>query len=313
MFAWGGSVFIQVFRRTLPVSNNPCTFILKQCQENRNGAAFVGLNVQHSLPDSRQVSEVEDVVKFGRRGKHFDLKSENEKSTLDLFIVFNLQGTRQQKTFSMTTFVLCHKILPMDTRRATMFEISSSKFLHSWKYPHPITPVKWIRKEMKWLYFVKRKLSIESLCRWLPNILSMEELDGSVQLKTVNCLFSLCGMSFLPPPGWIIAASIWMSTMLVKSPGLSRLYMPFISIIWRTISLVIWNTWVWPKFFSKKKHVWKANLLNVLMAHLISPFIHYRHVYVIDKDCHPAPTRRSIGAANSFLNIALNSSLQSQK
>lgn len=49
------------------------------------------------------------------------------------------------------------------------------------------------------------------------------------------------------------------------------------------------------------------------MAHLISPLIDNRHVNVIDEDCHPAPTRWSIGAANSFLNIALNCSLQLKK
>lgn len=49
------------------------------------------------------------------------------------------------------------------------------------------------------------------------------------------------------------------------------------------------------------------------MAHLISPFIDNRHVDVINEDCHSAPTRRSIGAANSFFNITLNCSLQSQE
>lgn len=53
-------------------------------------------------------------------------------------------------------------------------------------------------------------------------------------------------------------------------------------------------------------------LLYGIMAHLISPLIDNGHVNVIDEDCHPAPARRSIGTANSFLNVALDSSLQSQ-
>lgn len=32
------------------------------------------------------------------------------------------------------------------------------------------------------------------------NILSIESLFGSVQLNIANCLFSLDGISFLPPP-----------------------------------------------------------------------------------------------------------------
>lgn len=54
-------------------------------------------------------------------------------------------------------------------------------------------------------------------------------------------------------------------------------------------------------------------MLNVIMTHLISPFIDYRHVNVINEDCHPAPTGWSIGAADSFFNITLNCSLQSQE
>ena len=42
--------------------------------------------------------------------------------------------------------------------------------------------------------------------KYSPKILSIEAFDGKVQLKMENCRFSLSGMSFLPPPGWIIAA-----------------------------------------------------------------------------------------------------------
>ena len=35
----------------------------------------------------------------------------------------------------------------------------------------------------------------------------------------LNCLLSLDGISFLPPPGWIIAEIREMSTMCVKSPA----------------------------------------------------------------------------------------------
>ena len=53
-----------------------------------------------------------------------------------------------------------------------------------------------------------------------PKILSMDALEGRIQLKMVNCLLRRGGMSLRPPPGWIMAAMNWMSTMLVKSPGL---------------------------------------------------------------------------------------------
>ena len=36
-------------------------------------------------------------------------------------------------------------------------------------------------------------------------ILSMEAFAGNVQLKMLKCRFRRCGMSFLPPPGCIIA------------------------------------------------------------------------------------------------------------
>jgi len=74
---------------------------------------------------------------------------------------------------------------------------------------------------MDFYYFVNGRLQYQ------PNILSMEALEGRVQLKIENCLFSLWGTSFRPPPGWIIAAKNWTSTMLVNSPGFSRLKKPF--------------------------------------------------------------------------------------
>ena len=56
-----------------------------------------------------------------------------------------------------------------------------------------------------------------------PKILSIEAFDGRVQLNIENCRFKRSGISFLPPPGWIIAATNCISTILVKSPGFSRL------------------------------------------------------------------------------------------
>ena len=53
----------------------------------------------------------------------------------------------------------------------------------------------------------------------VEKILSIELLEGKVQLKMQNWRFNLCGMSFRPPPGWIMAPTSWMSAMLVKSPG----------------------------------------------------------------------------------------------
>ena len=102
-----------------------------------------------------------------------------------------------------------------------------SKILDLWGYP-----------------FIIINLSVQTTISHgtVPKILSMELFEGRAQLKMENCLLSLSGISFLPPPGWIMAPMNWMSTMVVKSPGFSRLYMPLISIIWRVISLVTWNT-----------------------------------------------------------------------
>mmetsp|Transcript_3401 Transcript_3401/g.5810 ORF Transcript_3401/g.5810 Transcript_3401/m.5810 type:complete len:208 (+) Transcript_3401:5913-6536(+) len=48
-------------------------------------------------------------------------------------------------------------------------------------------------------------------------------------------------MSFLPPVGCDMALTYCKSTRFLNSPGLSRLYKPFISKTCRTISLVIWS------------------------------------------------------------------------
>lgn len=81
---------------------------------------------------------------------------------------------------------------------------------------------------LKQLFKKKKKLKQE---KEVPKILSMDALDGNVQLNIQNCLFKRCGISLRPPPGCIIAAIICTSTIVVKSPGLSKLYIPFISII----------------------------------------------------------------------------------
>ena len=52
---------------------------------------------------------------------------------------------------------------------------------------------------------------------------SMASSVGRVQLKMAKCRLSLWGTSFRPPPGWIMAAKKWTSTMVIKSPGFSRL------------------------------------------------------------------------------------------
>lgn len=53
----------------------------------------------------------------------------------------------------------------------------------------------------------------------LRNIWSIELLLGRVALKMQKCLFNLLGISFRPPPGWIMAASSWISLMYRKSPS----------------------------------------------------------------------------------------------
>ena len=66
----------------------------------------------------------------------------------------------------------------------------------------------------------------------------MELFEGSVQLKMLNCLFSLEGMSFLPPPGWIMAEIREMSTMCVKSPAGSE---GFRLTIMKVVQFVSWK------------------------------------------------------------------------
>ena len=76
------------------------------------------------------------------------------------------------------TLVLCHNILVHGIRFLIVSQTSSLNPRCGQKYPDPIT----------------------------PNILSMDALDGKVQLNIVNCLFRRSGISFLPPPGCIMAA-----------------------------------------------------------------------------------------------------------
>ena len=156
-----------------------------------------------------------------------------------------------------------------------------------------------------------------------PNILSMEALEGRVQLKMENCLFSLCGISLRPPPGWIMAARNWTSIILVNSPGFSRLKNPFCSISCLTISLVtcyrrhevsfnghtiyketkqkewLFKTFMWKKHFKKGK-----TRNNILISNLVPPFIDDRHVDVIDKNWHFLPGRRTICSPHPFIHIA---------
>ena len=65
---------------------------------------------------------------------------------------------------------------------------------------------------MMMVWMMRRPLAV---LKWpvamVLNIWSMASSVGMVQLRVTKCLFSLWGMSFLPPPGWIMAAMYWMS------------------------------------------------------------------------------------------------------
>lgn len=76
------------------------------------------------------------------------------------------------------TFVSCQSLRVNGISFAIKSIVSTEKFLCLQKWPRPIT----------------------------EKILSMEEFEGRVQLKIAKCRFRRCGMSFRPPPGWIIAA-----------------------------------------------------------------------------------------------------------
>ena len=47
--------------------------MLKKTQHLPNRVAFLGFDEHHALPDPGKVAEIENVVKFGRCGKHLDL------------------------------------------------------------------------------------------------------------------------------------------------------------------------------------------------------------------------------------------------
>ena len=57
-----------------PVSNDPGTFMDPQCQDTLHIGTSLMLNMQQPLPDPREIPQVENVVKFSRCGKHFDLR-----------------------------------------------------------------------------------------------------------------------------------------------------------------------------------------------------------------------------------------------
>ena len=57
-----------------PVSNDPGTFMDPQCQDTLHIGTSLVLNMQQPLPDPREIPQVENVVKFSRCGKHFDLR-----------------------------------------------------------------------------------------------------------------------------------------------------------------------------------------------------------------------------------------------
>lgn len=105
-------------------------------------------------------------------------------------------------------------------KQNTLLEIDKGNRLRS----HPVLLLCWplaiyFSLEHKKLFFTPQAPSTLIL----PKILSMEASEGNVQLNIENCLLSLWGISLRPPPGWIMAAKSWMSTMLVNSPGFSRL------------------------------------------------------------------------------------------
>lgn len=69
-----------VYVRNVPVSNDPCTFTFEKSQECGDIITLLCLNVYHSLPNPRQVSQIEDIMELGWCGKHFHLQCENIKS-----------------------------------------------------------------------------------------------------------------------------------------------------------------------------------------------------------------------------------------
>lgn len=97
----------------------------------------------------------------------------------------------------------------------------------------------------------------------------MEEFEGRVQLKIAKCRFRRCGISFRPPPGWIIAAKNWKekNTKAVRLPGDGAVYLRkklyFVYNFkkshyhwndWTRVALVVTNA-VWPTHSSHFRYV----------------------------------------------------------
>ena len=142
---------------------------------------FISLRIkQHSLatnlPNPAQVTEIEYIMKLGWGWKHLYF------SSLPNFSRQGNELNEQIKNFFLKTetYFLNH-IQNHQAKTQKIFELmtTNERVLitlnprSAQKCPHPIT----------------------------PNTLSIEELDGRVQLKMANCRFRRWGMSFLPPPG----------------------------------------------------------------------------------------------------------------
>ena len=52
---------------------------------------------------------------------------------------------------------------------------------------------------------------------------------------------------------------------------------------------------------------------DIRILYLISPLIYDRHVDVVNENTHPLASRRTVGAADTFVNVALNGTLQREE
>ena len=60
---------------SMAVRNDSCALMLEESQDHQLVFTFVSLDLQHSFPDTRQISQVENIVKLCWCWQHFYLKT----------------------------------------------------------------------------------------------------------------------------------------------------------------------------------------------------------------------------------------------
>jgi hypothetical protein len=71
---------IDVTAENLPIRYDATTLVFPQSDRRLHVADDLSNRVDHSLPDSTQITKIEDVVELGRRWQHLDLRRRTQPS-----------------------------------------------------------------------------------------------------------------------------------------------------------------------------------------------------------------------------------------